>query len=98
MLPTAMAASIKSRLLALSCFVFAIVDSLVAASAPIVHINETRITGRTTATRSDNGNLVAEFLGIRYAAKPIRFAPATPYVLPPHPVDATRYGPVCIQE
>jgi len=64
---------------------------------PRARINTTDIYGLSTSEVSDNGNHVSEFIGIRYAPKPVRFSLSEPYTLVEKDINATSFGPTCYQ-
>ncbi|KAK2601881.1 hypothetical protein QQS21_004568 [Conoideocrella luteorostrata] len=70
--------------------------SLSRGSNPSVTIDCGTIVG-TTAPFSSAGN-VAQFLGVRFAQPPVRFAPPQPAQPWSGVYDASRYKPTCIQQ
>ena len=72
--------------------------SLPTASGPTAVIDSGPITGLTTQVPSAPDVTVDKFLGIPYAAAPIRFSPPQPPVYWTAPLDAISFGPVCIQQ
>lgn len=68
-----------------------------AAAAPTVTVDSGPVVGTTTSL-SGASVYVTKYLGIPFAASPTRFAPAarpTPWKTP---LNATKYGPACVQQ
>jgi carboxylesterase type B len=51
-----------------------------------------------TKTENQTGLQLNVFLGVPFAAKPVRWAPAKPPTPWTTPFDASKYGPACIQQ
>ncbi|KAI8822384.1 Carboxylesterase [Fimicolochytrium jonesii] len=75
----------------------AVFAAATAPAAPYVKIGTTKFNGVATTTKSDAGLPVTQYLGIKFAAKPTRFSPATALALPTGDVDASKFGAICYQ-
>ncbi|KAJ4502550.1 hypothetical protein HRR83_009263 [Exophiala dermatitidis] len=68
-----------------------------AAAAPTVTIDSGPVVGVATSPAGASAT-VNKYLGIRFAASPIRFAPPVKPTQWTTPFDASKYGPACIQQ
>ncbi|KAJ9641752.1 uncharacterized protein PV06_03775 [Exophiala oligosperma] len=79
------------------CALSADAAAIVTSAAPSVTIDSGPVVGTTTSPPGASAT-VDKYLGIPFAASPVRFAPATKPTPWREPFQATKYGPACIQQ
>lgn len=68
-----------------------------SAVTPTVTVDSGPVVGTTTSL-SGASVIVTKYLGIPFAASPTRFAPAARPTSWQKPLNATKYGPACVQQ
>ena len=68
-----------------------------SAAGPTVTVDSGLVVGTATSLSGASAS-VTKYLGIPFAASPTRFAPAARPTSWKTPLDATKYGPACLQQ